>query len=376
MNQTLWYLTPDMLLQGLVYLSAACALRLFLPDSSWKHSAALGLALGLGYWTKAAMFPVAIVLLAVLFLKPPADRWRRRHSVIALVCFCLVAAPLVLSLSHEKHRLTFGDSGKLNYAWFVAGIPIFSGWNGQPAENGTPAHASPQSQRSSLDSRIPRAGQRHATALVRSVVLVGGTARPPQRATPTGRIVPAIYTGAFDADGIPCAGRGAGAAMPVQLPRQESDSGRRHPELDPDRVARGGVLDVLAGVVQFPLRGAVPGADLSRRRGSPAATVPQRHQDPGRSSPRHSCSRWSAPYGSVPSCRRRSGPTPAGLSPAKRAGTTSDPARRWHRNWPDSASVPGTRSASSGTASTVTTPASPGCGLWPRSGKTRSRWPA
>jgi hypothetical protein len=141
MNQTLWYLTPDMLLQGLVYLSAACALRLFMTGSSWKHSAALGLALGLGYWSKAAMFPAALVLLAVLFLKPPADRWRRRHSVIALVCFCLVAAPLVLSLSHEKHRLTFGDSGKLNYAWFVGGIPVYSGWNGQPAENGTPAHA-------------------------------------------------------------------------------------------------------------------------------------------------------------------------------------------------------------------------------------------
>ena len=141
MNQTLWYLTPDMLLQGLVYVSAAYALRLFLPDSSWKHSAALGLALGLGYWTKAAMFPVAIVLLALLFVKPPGDGWRRRHSAIALVCFCLAAAPLVLSLSHEKHRFTIGDSGKLNYAWFVGGIPVYSGWNGQPAENGTPVHA-------------------------------------------------------------------------------------------------------------------------------------------------------------------------------------------------------------------------------------------
>ena len=53
----------------------------------------------------------------------------------------MVAAPLVLSLSHEKHRFTFGDSGKLNYAWFVAGIPDYSGWNGQPPETGTPLHA-------------------------------------------------------------------------------------------------------------------------------------------------------------------------------------------------------------------------------------------
>jgi hypothetical protein len=141
MNRTLWYLTPDMLLQGLVYLSAACALRLFLPGSSWKHSAALGVALALGYWTKAAMFPPALVLLALLFLKPPADQLRRRHSVIALACFFLVAAPLVFSLSLEKHRFTIGDSGKLNYAWFVGGVPPYSGWNGQPAQNGTPVHA-------------------------------------------------------------------------------------------------------------------------------------------------------------------------------------------------------------------------------------------
>ena len=53
----------------------------------------------------------------------------------------MLAAPLVLSLSHEKHRFTFGDSGKLNYAWFVAGIPDYSGWNGQPPETGTPLHA-------------------------------------------------------------------------------------------------------------------------------------------------------------------------------------------------------------------------------------------
>jgi hypothetical protein len=69
MNQTLWYLTPDMLLQGLVYLSAAFALRLFLPHSSWQHSVGLGIALGLGYLTKAAMFPVAFLLIGILFFK-------------------------------------------------------------------------------------------------------------------------------------------------------------------------------------------------------------------------------------------------------------------------------------------------------------------
>jgi len=141
MNQTIWYLTPDMLVQAVVYLSAACALRLFLPGSAWKHSVALGLALGVGYLAKAAMFPAALLLIGVIFLKPSKQGMGRRHAVIALVCFCLAASPLVLTLSRGKQRLTFGDSGKLNYAWFVGYVPPYSGWNGQPPNLGTPVHA-------------------------------------------------------------------------------------------------------------------------------------------------------------------------------------------------------------------------------------------
>jgi hypothetical protein len=140
MNRTLWYITPDMLVQALVYLSATYALRLYLPGSSWRYSSALGLTLAVGYLAKAAMFPSALLLIAILFLKPPNDILGRRHAAIALACFSIVAAPLVLSLSFEKHRFTFGDSGKLNYAWFVAGIPDYAGWNGQPRETGTPLH--------------------------------------------------------------------------------------------------------------------------------------------------------------------------------------------------------------------------------------------
>jgi hypothetical protein len=141
MNHTLWYVTPDMLLQGMVYLSAACGLRLFLPGACWRHAAALGFVLGLGYMAKAAMFPAALLLIGILFLQLPRDRLGRRNAAIVLACFGLTAAPLVLSLSHEKHRLTFGDSGKMNYAWFVDGIPPYAGWIGKPAETGIPAHA-------------------------------------------------------------------------------------------------------------------------------------------------------------------------------------------------------------------------------------------
>jgi len=128
-----------MLVQALVYAAAALSLRLFLPASSWKHAVGLGVVLGAGYLSKAAVLPVALILLAMLFLRS-RDWQARRNALIAGACFCAVAAPLVVRLSVEKHRFTFGDSGKLNYAWFVAGIPPYSGWTGKPAENGTPIH--------------------------------------------------------------------------------------------------------------------------------------------------------------------------------------------------------------------------------------------
>jgi hypothetical protein len=43
-------------------------------------------------------------------------------------------------LSYEKQRLTFGDSGKLNYAFVVTDVGAFSGWLGQRPEYGVPAH--------------------------------------------------------------------------------------------------------------------------------------------------------------------------------------------------------------------------------------------
>jgi hypothetical protein len=139
MNKTIWYVTPDMLLQGLIYLAAALSIRLFLPGASWKHAMALGAALALGYFTKAAMLPGALLLLGLLFLWPSKQGPGRGYAVAGLLSFLLVCAPLILVLSQEKGRFTFGDSGKLNYSWFVGGVPHFSNWTGRDG-SGTPAH--------------------------------------------------------------------------------------------------------------------------------------------------------------------------------------------------------------------------------------------
>ena len=48
-------------------------------------------------------------------------------------------ATLVIALSKDKHRATFGDAGRLNYARYVGGAPILH-WQGEPPGTGSPAH--------------------------------------------------------------------------------------------------------------------------------------------------------------------------------------------------------------------------------------------
>lgn len=98
----------------------------------------LGVALGLGYLTKAVMFPMALVFLGIaLFLRL---NWRNVANVgLALLIFASIAAPQIIVLSRVKGRVTFSDSGKLTFAWSNYDLPICD-WQGQPAGSGIPLH--------------------------------------------------------------------------------------------------------------------------------------------------------------------------------------------------------------------------------------------
>jgi hypothetical protein len=93
-------------------------------------AALMGLSFGLGYLTKS--FALLVALLSFLALAVFQWVWMRRPVVqavlpsgVAFVVFLLLAGPWVAALSHQKHRLDFGDSGSLNYAWYVAGTEKF-----------------------------------------------------------------------------------------------------------------------------------------------------------------------------------------------------------------------------------------------------------
>jgi hypothetical protein len=138
-------INPDLCVAALVYLAAGLCHRLAAGRSRWYiTSGILGVTLGLACLTKAAMAPLSVALLALL-----AIQWRvwrsiplRRPSLaIAALGIIIVFGPYVFALSHHERRLTFGEAGRLNYAWLVqGGIPVHAGWMGQPPTAGTPSH--------------------------------------------------------------------------------------------------------------------------------------------------------------------------------------------------------------------------------------------
>jgi hypothetical protein len=99
----------------------------------------------MAYLAKTAMFPLGFVF-AVCAGGGKGGRGINR-LVWALAGFAIAALPFVASLSLVKHRLTIGESGRMNYAWNVnPGGYIVPGlhWQGGPASSGAPIHPTRQ----------------------------------------------------------------------------------------------------------------------------------------------------------------------------------------------------------------------------------------
>ncbi|MGH9907198.1 MAG: hypothetical protein ACRD8U_16625, partial [Pyrinomonadaceae bacterium] len=84
---------------------------------------------------------MAIVFLAVGMFSPGNLRRALPRIALAMAVFFLIAGPFVFAISRVKGRLTFGDSGRLNYLWAINRIPS-PHWQGDPPGYGTPVHPS------------------------------------------------------------------------------------------------------------------------------------------------------------------------------------------------------------------------------------------
>jgi hypothetical protein len=130
---------PDLCVAALVYLAGGLLLRIHVRPADWRIYLILGGVLGLGYWAKAPLFPMAFVFMFAGVLAAGNLRTALPRAGVSLLVFLIVASPLILALSSAQGRLTFGDSAKLNYACYLYGIGGVN-WQGQPPGTGTPKH--------------------------------------------------------------------------------------------------------------------------------------------------------------------------------------------------------------------------------------------
>jgi hypothetical protein len=130
--------TPDLCLAVPVLVAGALLVGIHTRGGSICEYLFLGFVLGIGYLTKAAMLPIAIVFLAASIPRPLAAAGARR-LLVAFVAFATIAGPMVAALSLQKGRLTFSETGTLNYA--LSAYDLFSRyWAGSPPGSGVPKH--------------------------------------------------------------------------------------------------------------------------------------------------------------------------------------------------------------------------------------------
>ncbi len=136
---TISNVTPDMVVAGFVFLATGLLVRMQAGARSPMNWAVLGAVLGLGYLTKAPMFLLAFVFLGCSWFVAGRARLALPRVALAALIFAAIAGPYVGALSQAKGRFTFGDSGRINYAWDVHGVRRL-GWQGGPPGLGTPTH--------------------------------------------------------------------------------------------------------------------------------------------------------------------------------------------------------------------------------------------
>lgn len=126
----LWGADPDVCLSVFIYLTVGILFRVSSGKNSNLNFIILGLVLGLGYLAKAPMFPLAFLFLAICYYSNKSIKNILSKITLSLFVFILIISPYVLVLSKYKGHLTVGESGKLNYAWYVNNVPLFVNFQG------------------------------------------------------------------------------------------------------------------------------------------------------------------------------------------------------------------------------------------------------
>lgn len=132
---TLAVVTPDLLLSAFLYLACGLLLRMKELQRGLVIPIVLGAVLGLGYLVKAPLFLISLLFVVVVY---GVSHSVKKTALVAFF-FLVVAVPYLLMLSSKVGRLTFGDSGRLNFIWYTNDIKEHMHWQGG-GPNGSPIH--------------------------------------------------------------------------------------------------------------------------------------------------------------------------------------------------------------------------------------------
>ncbi|MDZ4833649.1 MAG: hypothetical protein SGJ27_07695 [Candidatus Melainabacteria bacterium] len=102
--------TPDMINAALFFLSSGFLLKQLVKPT--KLDACLfGITLGIGYFCKAIMFAMSLIYIGLNFV------FKRNIACILIttICFALVAAPWVWTMSNKVGKFSIGESAKFVY---------------------------------------------------------------------------------------------------------------------------------------------------------------------------------------------------------------------------------------------------------------------
>ena len=104
---------PDILVFSIYLIATGMCAQIMSAPTIWRY-VMLGGVLGIGYLTKAVMFPLAFSFLAVPLM---SQNWKRTVPGILLSAsvFAAICLPFIFELSKSKGRFTYGDAGVVNY---------------------------------------------------------------------------------------------------------------------------------------------------------------------------------------------------------------------------------------------------------------------
>ncbi len=136
--------TPDAITNLVLYAIAGIVIRIWRENAGPRLFAALGLLLGICYLTRAAFFVAPALFIAALLCSVRPLRRTARNCLVTACVFAAVIAPWVLAISHKTGHWTIGESGRLNFAWEVAGLRRSTHWQGGSGEDGAPLHPTRQ----------------------------------------------------------------------------------------------------------------------------------------------------------------------------------------------------------------------------------------